>query len=1209
MFLAEVTLDDKYALSSGRVFLTGTQALVRLPIMQQQRDVAEGLNTAGFISGYRGSPLGAYDQQLWRARTFLEQANVRFEPGLNEDLAATAIWGTQQCQLFGDSNFEGVFGIWYGKGPGVDRSGDVLRHANLAGTANYGGVLCLAGDDHICKSSTTAHQSEYAFVHAMMPVLHPASVQELLDLGLHGIAMSRYCGAWVAFKILTDTVDTSTSVYVDPDRISIALPDSSEFDLPPGGLNIRHEPVAPLEQEERLHRFKLEAARAYCRKNNLDRTIVDSPAGRLGIVTCGNAYLGVMQALADLGINAAQAGQLGLKVHKVAMTWPLEPEGIRAFATGLEELLVIEEKRGLVESQLKEQLYDVRHEHRPRIVGKHDEYGKMLLPAYGELATSRIAQVIVQRLKQLPGEYPIAGNARVESRLEALLKQDMQKANPSLDVVREPYFCSGCPHNTSTKIPQGSTALAGIGCHYMAQWMDRNTVAPTHMGGEGATWIGRAPFATTRHVFVNMGDGTYQHSGLLAIRAAVAAKVNVTYKILFNDAVAMTGGQPLDGMISVPSIARQVSAEGVKNIVVATDEPEKYSGAKQLPHGVTVQHRNKLDRIQRQLRETDGCTVLIYDQVCAAEKRRRRKRGTYPDPPKRVFINELVCEGCGDCSIASNCLSIVPQDTVYGRKRRIDQASCNTDFSCIDGFCPSFVTVHGATVRKPMVRVPFSADALREADRFSHLPNPRLPSLAERPYGILVTGIGGTGIVTIGAILGMAAHLESKGCSVLDMAGLAQKGGPVTSHIRIAQTPDDIHCVKLSNGGADLLLASDMIVASCDETLCQTERTRTAAVINEHQAITGDFTRDPDWIFPMEKTASVLREAVGSDKCRFVNASKLATALVGDSMATNMIMLGYAFQEGLIPLSAQAIEKAIELNGVATAANIQAFFWGRLAAQDMGAVEGVMGTAHPEYENPQHSRTSENLDEIIESRIEYLTHYQNARYATRYRDLVHRVSELESQVTQRDSLAHAVARYYFKLLAYKDEYEVARLYTSGQFLDQLRKQFEGNCKIRFHLAPPLFARRDEDSGYLLKQEFGSWVFGVFKVLAKLKFLRGTKLDVFGYTQERKQERRLIADYEDTIGNILGRLNRVNHDPAVELAELPERIRGFGHVKRRHISEANERKKTLLQQFRNLAQSVPDLHQRRGSSEPAPIPLSPARHDGRFKSHEPHHSDD
>jgi indolepyruvate ferredoxin oxidoreductase len=1153
MSLAAVSLDDKYALESGRVFITGTQALVRLPMMQRHRDLAAGKNTACYVTGYRGSPLGGVDLAMWQAKKFLKKNHIHFQPGVNEDLAATAVWGTQQLDLFGDSNYDGVFSLWYAKGPGVDRSGDVLRHGNLAGTAKYGGVLLLAGDDHTCKSSTTAHQSEYAFMDAGIPVLNPSGVQEFLDLGVYGWALSRYSGCWVAFKVVAETVDSTASCYVDPHRIEIKIPE--DFAMPPEGLNIRwpqssFASAQALEQEMRLHKYKLYAALAFARANKLNRIVMDSPRRRFGIVTCGKSYLDVRQALDDLGIDDAHAAEIGLTVFKVGMTWPLERDGIRHFAEGLEEILVVEEKRALVENQLKEQLYNWNEKVRPRVIGKFDEAGEWILPSADELTPARIARVIAKRIARF---YT---SPRIEQRLAFLEAKERSLANFKAPIRRIAYFCSGCPHNTSTKVPEGSRALAGIGCHFMAQWMDRDTQSFTQMGGEGATWLGQAPFSKTPHVFQNLGDGTYYHSGSLAIRAAVAANVNITYKLLYNDAVAMTGGQPVDGPLDVPIVANQLRAEGVGKIAIVTDEPEKYPTSGAFPAEVEVFHRDRLDHVQREMRETPGVTAIVYDQTCAAEKRRRRKRGLMEDPPKRVFINELVCEGCGDCGTASNCLSVIPLETEFGRKRAIDQSTCNKDFSCVNGFCPSFVTVHGGGLRR---HKPKPGDL-----PFALLPEPVLPGLAE-PYGILITGVGGTGVVTIGALLGMAAHIEGRGCSILDMTGLAQKGGAVFSHVRLAQRPEDIHAVRLAAGGARLLLGCDIIVAATFDGLSKIAQGETRAVINTNEAVTGDFTRNPDLEFPLETLKTMISDATGPGATDFVDATRLATSLLGDSIATNLFMLGFAYQRGLIPISAAAIEQAIELNGVAAEPNKRAFLFGRRAAHDQAAVERLAVEMSPESQPEPLART---LEEITAKRSEFLTGYQDAAYAGRYRHLVERVQRAEAERTPGlTGLAEAVARYYFKLLAYKDEYEVARLYTDGSFREALERHFEGDYKLEFHLAPPLLNPRDPESGKPIKKNYGPWMMKAFGLLARLKFLRGTALDPFGRTAERRMERRLITDYEALMEEILGKLDHDRHRQAVALASLPEQIRGYGHVKQAHLDKAAKRQVELLAAFR------------------------------------------
>ncbi|MCE2510259.1 MAG: indolepyruvate ferredoxin oxidoreductase family protein [Alphaproteobacteria bacterium] len=1140
MALAAVSLDDKYALESGRVYLSGVQALVRLSLMQRRRDLAAGLNTAGFISGYRGSPLGGYDTALWQAREFLEKHAIHFRPGVNEDLGATAVWGSQQVNLFEGARYDGVFGIWYGKGPGVDRSGDVFKHANAAGTSQHGGVLALLGDDHACKSSTLPHQSEFACIDANIPVLNPANVQDVLDFGLIGWAMSRYSGCWIALKAISETMDSSAACDVAPDRVRIRLPE--DFDMPEGGLNIRR-PDSPMAQEARLHRHKLFAARAFAHANGVDRILLDSPSPRFGILTTGKATNDVRQALRDLGIDETEASRIGLRVLKIGLSWPMDPAIVRRFAEGLEEVLVVEEKRAVLENQLKEQLYNLPADTRPRIVGKRDERGNWLVPSEGELSPAQTARAIAARLEQF---YT---SPTIQKRLAFLEAKEKALTKPRGIINRVAYFCSGCPHNSSTRVPEGSRAMAGIGCHYMVQWMDRATDTFTHMGGEGVNWIGQAPFTETPHIFQNIGDGTYFHSGILAIRAAVAANVNITYKILYNDAVAMTGGQPVDGPLSVSQITHQLYGEGVRHILVVTDEPDKYPRDVDFASGVTVHHRDAMDRLQRDLRKVKGVSVLIYDQVCAAEKRRRRKRGLMEDPPLRVFINPDVCEGCGDCGKKSNCLSIVALETEFGRKRAIDQSSCNKDYSCLNGFCPSFVTVEGG---KPRKRSPKTLEGLPT------LPEPALPSTAD-PYNIVIAGAGGTGVVTISNLLGMAAHLEGKRVTVLDQTGLAQKGGAVWSHVRILDRPAELYAVRIPAGRARLLLGCDLVVAASFESLAKTGP-ETAAVVNSHETMTGDFTRSPDMTFPERAMETAIREATDGN-ATFLDASRLATRLMGDSIATNLFLLGHAYQKGLIPLSGEAITRAIELNGVAVTANLNTFRWGRLSAINPALVRRAGGLAEEETEE------SPSLDARIARRRDFLTAYQNARLAERYAALVRRAKEAEAAI-DRAGLAEAVARAYFKLLAYKDEYEVARLFTNGDFDRRLNDEFEGDFQIAFHLAPPLLARPHPETGEPKKIRFGPWMKTVFRFLAPLRFLRGTPFDPFGHSADRKRERWLIAEYERALDELLAGLKPENHALAVEIAALPLDIRGFGHVQEAAMLTAKRREAELLASFRN-----------------------------------------
>jgi indolepyruvate ferredoxin oxidoreductase len=1148
MPLRDVKLDDKYDLGHSQVFVTGFQALVRLCLMQKELDRRNRLNTAGYVSGYRGSPLGGLDSQFQRAAPFLEKNDIRFQGGINEDLAATAIWGTQQAELRGEGKYDGVFAMWYGKGPGVDRTGDVFRHANLAGTAKHGGVLALMGDDHTAESSTTAHQSEYHFIDTMIPILNPAGVQEVLDYGLYGWAMSRFTGTWVALKTMHETIESTAAIDASLDRINIVLP--TDFQMPEGGLNIRlSDPI--LAQEARLHDFKRDAMLAFVRANGLNRIITSGGREpKIGIITTGKSYLDVRQALDELGIDEVGCNQLGVRLYKVGCVWPLSRRELAEFAAGLDLVIVVEEKRSLIEVQVREELYGTANQ--PLCIGKRDEQGNWLFPVKGALDPNEVAICIGERILKYHRHDEIAQRV-------ARLKEFQRIAAATRDIAqRIPYFCSGCPHNSSTVVPEGMRAYAGIGCHFMAQWMDRSTLGYTQMGGEGANWVGEAPFSKRGHVFQNLGDGTYNHSGYMAIRAAIAAKTNITYKILFNDAVAMTGGQRNDGGLTVPQVARQVAAEGAKRVVVVTDEPDKYPRDTLWPSGLTVHHRDDLIEVQKQLAAISGVTVLIYDQTCAAEKRRRRKRHTYPDPEKRVIINDLVCEGCGDCGVKSNCVSVQPLETEWGRKRTIDQSSCNKDFSCIKGFCPSFVTVHGAKLKK--------GEGVAADHELAALPDPALPAI-DQTYNIIVTGVGGTGIVTIGGILGMAGHLEGRGVGVLDMAGLAQKGGAVFSYIRFAERADDIHAIRVAAGRANLVLGGDIVVSGTRKILAAVKHDTTVMVVNTTEFLPGEFTRNADFSLPTERLKRTITNDAGRDNTHFIDATRLATALFGQSVGANMFLVGYAYQLGALPLSAAAIERAIELNGEAVAMNKAAFHWGRHAAVAREEVERIAaptpGTASDS------GRTSESLIETLERRVAFLTDYQNEDYGSRYLNECQIVNGAEvTRATGQTQLSDAVARNLFKLMAYKDEYEVARLYTDGSFLKQVAATFDGdNLRFEFHLAPPFLARRDKTTGLPRKMSFGPWMMPLFRLLAKLKFLRGTAFDLFGYTAERRTERRLLEDYRTLLREIAGNLTPQNHHLAVALASIPEKIRGFGHVKQRHLAAAKAEEAMLLEQFR------------------------------------------
>ncbi|MGE0700607.1 MAG: indolepyruvate ferredoxin oxidoreductase family protein [Hyphomicrobiaceae bacterium] len=1157
MVKSSPSLEDKFDLAETHQILNGSQAIVRLMLMQKERDRRAGLNTGGYCTGYRGSPIAGLEAAMIRSRAALKKNDIVFNPGLNEDLAATALWGSQQAELprgpggTSEGKYDGVFGVWYGKGPGVDRTGDVFRHANHAGTSKNGGVIALLGDDHTCESSTSAHQSEFAMVDYMIPVLNPAGVQELLDFGILGFALSRYAGVWVGIKCVKDNIESTATVDGRLDRIDVKIPD--DFTMPPGGLNIRMGDQA-LDKEARLHDFKRPAVLAFARANKLDRIVMSGGAApRIGIITTGKSYLDVRAALDNLGIDEVKANELGIRLYKVGMVWPLEPEGLARFAKGLDMIIVVEEKRSLIETQVKEQLYHAQE--RPVIIGKRDESDDKLhylFQAKGALEPSDIAVAVGERLIRFQ-----IGGEDMKSRVGYLKQMKGNKPLTAEAAVRVPYFCPGCPHNSSTVVPDGSRAYAGIGCHYMAQWMDRQTEGWTQMGGEGANWVGEAPFSKRGHVFQNLGDGTYLHSGSLAIRASVASGVNVTYKILYNDAVAMTGGQSLDGGATVGQIAAQVLGEGVKKLVVVTDEPHKYPQGF-LPAGTEVHHRRDLQAVQLELAKIPGVTALVYDQTCAAEKRRRRKRGTFPDPVKRAFINEAVCEGCGDCGKKSNCVAVLPLETPLGTKREIDQSTCNKDFSCINGFCPSFVTVHGAVPRKKAGL----ATQGNIASMLGSLPEPTLPSI-DKPYTMLVTGVGGTGVVTISAVLGQAAYLDGKGFGAIDMTGLAQKGGAVACHMKVAKHSASISAIRAGVAAADLVIGCDLVVTASNKVLETVKPDHTTVVLSTHEMPVADFARKPDLKLPGADLKRAIEDRVRNGPMHALDAHDYAVQLFADSIASNMFMLGYAYQVGAVPVSASAIEKAIELNGAAIEMNRNAFRFGRLAAHDRAALDRLV--------KPKAEKKPATLDEIVALRAEHLVGYQDQALAERFRKRVERIAALEKEKAPgRAGLAEAVARGYFKLLSYKDEYEVARLYTDGRFEKAISETFDGNHRIEIHLAPPLLStfNRDKVTGEPRKMTFGPWMLGVLKHVAKGKSLRGTWLDVFGYTAERRLEQRMIRDYEADLDEIERRLTADSHRAAVALASLPEDIKGFGHVKHRNYEAAMKKRATLLGMLRD-----------------------------------------
>ncbi|MEM9550321.1 MAG: indolepyruvate ferredoxin oxidoreductase family protein [Pseudomonadota bacterium] len=1124
MSTQKISLTDRFDIDKSPVLLNGTQALVRLMLTQKARDKAAGHNTAGLVTGYRGSPLGAVDQQMNRAQKILAEADVTFQYGLNEDLAATALWGSQQAELRGEGKYDGVFGLWYGKGPGVDRSGDPVKHANMAGTAPLGGVLMAMGDDHTGESSTVLHQSEWALIDAYMPIVSPAGVQEIMDYGVYGFALSRFSGLWVGLKTMKDTVEATSVVDGDPHRMQLVRP---EFGMPEGGLNIRLVDT-PTAQEARVIDYKRFAAEEFARVNRIDRRVWGKPGAKIGFVAAGKNWLDLIHAMSLLNIGESEAERLGITTYKVGQTFPLDMKGFHAWAEGLDLIVVVEEKRKLIEVQIKEAIFDDR---RGRRVygwykgGAGGMHREELFPTRGALdpilIATKLGEILVEEGRDTEG---------IRAGLAAL--DEARRADNAEDIAaRIPYFCSGCPHNSSTRLPEGARAYAGIGCHYMAQWMDRETLGYTHMGGEGANWIGEAPFSTRNHVFQNLGDGTYNHSGVQAIRAALAAGTNITYKILFNDAVAMTGGQTNEGDLSPQRIAAELNAMGVAHIAVVYDEKEDVD-LKALPAGVETHERADLMPVQEAFSKHPGVSAIIYVQTCAAEKRRRRKRGTFPDPDKRVFINSDICEGCGDCGVQSNCVSIVPKETELGRKRAIDQSSCNKDFSCVKGFCPSFVTVEGAKLRKEATT----------ALELPVLPEPALPQI-DGTWNIVVTGVGGTGVVTIGAVIAQAAQLDGKGAGMMEMAGLAQKGGAVHIHCRLANAPDDISAIRVATGEADALIGGDLVVSAGAKTLGLTRTGRTGAVVNAHEIITGDFTRNTEFSLPSDQLSLAL-EARIKDRLSLFDASDLARVTLGDSIFSNMMIFGAAWQKGLIPLSREAILQAIDLNGAAVQRNLKAFDIGRWAVLHSEEVKKLLSTTVVKL-------PTSSTDEIS-VRAEHLVAYQSKRLAKRYRKLVDEVDD--------GAVKSALAKGYHKLLSYKDEYEVARLLLTSRA--KAEAEFDGELKMTFHLAPPILGGTGPD-GRPKKRAFGEAMLPLLRLLARLKWVRGTPLDLFGYSAERKMERALIRQYEEDMAEVLPLLNQDTRDAVAALAALPLDIRGFGPVKRANEAKVAKRREELL----------------------------------------------
>jgi indolepyruvate ferredoxin oxidoreductase len=1139
----QVTLSDRYTKRDGRIVITGVQALVRLMLLQADRDRATGLRTGGFVSGYRGSPLGTLDTAFRGAGELPTQYGIVVKPAINEEMAATAIAGTQQIEQSPDAKVQGVFSLWYGKGPGLDRASDAIRHGNYQGSSAYGGVVLAVGDDHVAKSSSIVCYSDDMVAGVQVPLLYPADAEEIVLFGLHGFAASRLTGSWMAMKIITEVADSTRAVATNELQSKFVLP---PIEVPAGGLHNRW-PISPLEQEALQQNYRLPAVHDYVRANGLDRIVLKTPQSRIGIVAAGKSWLDMLEALRLLGLDESQQRSLGLALYKPAMIWPMEPEALKAFANGLERIIVVEEKTGLVENQVKSILYG--QPNAPAVFGKHKADGSTLFPKIADLTPERIAAELGRMLED-------QGANAISERLTRVRRGLSVQAEFTLPpVIRKPFFCSGCPHNRSTVVPEGSRATAGIGCHGLAAYNRPAHSSFAQMGGEGVHWVGLAPFTNEKHVFANMGDGTYFHSGLLAVRQAVAANVNITFKLLYNSAVAMTGGQSVDGDLSVAQLVQQLRAEGVKTIVVSTDDPDRYPAADPVRKlADRIEHRDDLDALQRDLRERAGVSVIVYEQMCATEKRRLRKRGKMVDPTTRVFINELVCEGCGDCSAKSNCLSVEPSTSEFGTKRRINQSSCNKDYSCLTGFCPSFVTVEGGRVRK--AQLPAHQETVA-------LPQPTVP--APDHQRVLAAGVGGTGVVTIGALLSMAGHIGDRKVAVLDQVGMAQKGGAVTSHIHIGG--DDITALRIPPGEADLVIVCDQVVGNARDVIAAIDRERTFVLANADVSITGDFTQNPSAIADASFLERRLERAAGADRFHALPFTRLAEKLLGDAIGSNLMMVGFAYQKGWLALDFANFKTAVDLNGVGVKMNLAAFEWGRRLAIDAQAVFRTAGMADP---------LPESIDSVLERRATFLADYQDQAYADRFKAKLANVRAIESRISSGHELSEAVAKSLFKLMAYKDYYEVARLYRSGEFKQALAQQFEGDVKLSFHMAPPLLAKRDKVTGHLRKQRFGGWMMSAFALLAHGKKLRGTAFDPFGYTAERRMERALITEYEELIETLLARLSPANLAQIVEIARLPMTIRGYGHVKDKAVVAYHNTVKERLEALdRKIAAQVTD----------------------------------
>ncbi|MDH4145686.1 MAG: indolepyruvate ferredoxin oxidoreductase family protein [Acidimicrobiia bacterium] len=1140
---AAFDLDAKYREEEGSFYYTGIHALVRVPLDQMRIDRRNGLKTASFISGYQGSPLGGFDREIIAHKALMDQHHIVHTPGLNEELGATAVMGSQVSATFPKQRYDGVLGIWYGKAPGLDRAGDAIRHAQYAGTMAHGGVLALTGDDPANKSSTLPSASEFTLADLHMPTLHPGNVQEVIDLGLHGIALSRTVGLWTAIKVVTSVADASGTAEVGPGRVTPVIPEiewNGKPYRPRVNKALGGAPANAVERE--IHEVRIELARRYAAANNLNRITVNPSDAWLGIVASGRMYHEVLEALHNLGLDEDGLARNGVRLLQLGMVYPLDGEIARRFAMGLQEVMVLEEKRGFIELHLRDALYGMPEA--PRITGKKDPDGQLLVPMYGALDADALVEPLRRRLTQKIDPGRLTPPAQQAQPIQ--LKRKVEVLPP-----RTPYFCSGCPHSTGTKAPEDALVGGGIGCHGLVGLMDPKRVGTvmgnTQMGGEGVHWIGIEPFVDVDHFIQNLGDGTFAHSGSLAIRAAVAAKSHVTYKILYNGAVAMTGGQDAAGAMPVPKLTNWLLSEGVSRVIVTTDDLDKYKGV-DMPGGVDVWPRERIVEAQEALRKVSGTTVLVHDQQCAAEKRRDRKRGTIVEPPERIVINERVCEGCGDCGVQSNCLSVQPVETEFGRKTMIHQSSCNKDYSCLQGDCPSFLTVvpkkggskkkvnrkEGGARRKP---------ALDAAD----LPEPTLIVPADDAT-VRMPGVGGTGVVTVSQVLGTAATLDGKHVGGLDQTGLSQKAGPVVSDLRITTQPIE-GTNKLTAGSADLYLVFDILVGLAEANLVGVSPERTVAVVSTTKTPTGAMVRDVHATFPnLDLLTADMDAATRADQNRYLDVMAVTEGLFGDTTTANMFQVGVAYQIGALPISAGAIEQAIELNGAAVEANQLAFRWGRMWAVDPERVRAASVTVEDALPKPTPAIESAitaaglgdgELGRIVRLRAADLVEYQDEKYAKRYLETVRKAA-----ASNHDAFTEAVARYLYKLMAYKDEYEVARLHTEAAAKLNIANAVGDDVTVSYNLHPPMLRAL----GMKNKTTLGPWFTPVLANLQKGKRLRGTPLDPFGQAKVRKVERQLIKEYRDIVEKLAGKVTADNADLATELASLPDVVRGYEEIK-------------------------------------------------------------